>query len=153
MSEHDESEMSSEIDIYEESDEEIIKVISSNKSEITKSKIESNKFYPYLLANMKLPSDFMAHALMMHRVDSFARGAEPLVEDEKRSLIESGNTSYDDIKEHFLSLAIKEVEQGVSPMVYRDPLFDVERHISFLDTEMLVNMIREKMQLSKTQSL
>lgn len=148
------SDIQSDIDVYEEeeyesSDDETEELQESTAEEILKARIEDNKYYQGLLYQLSLPSKYMVHSLIMHRLNSFCCGAEPLVVDEKRQEISNGNYSYDEIRQHLVELACKEIEEGVSPLVFYDSIFNEYRSVNFLDKELLLKIIKDAINLSK----
>jgi hypothetical protein len=136
-----------------ESDTEVIRVEKERNEIISEessySAIEHNKFFPVLMENLKHPTKFVTHACLMHRVKSLFEGAEPLVFDERREEVEEGSYSYDEIFNHLVSLAVKEIEAGVSPMTFYDPLFKEWRSINFFHKDMVLKILRESQDLSK----
>lgn len=119
-------------------------------SRITSSKSYSdNKFYPILMNNLTYGSKFLFHSIIMHRVNSFFNGAEPLVEDTKREEISSETSSYEEIFKHLVSLALKEVKEGKSPMVYYDNLFQEYRSANYLNKDLFEEVIKESQNLSE----
>lgn len=136
-------------DELDSSDEEVVEIQDLESTNINKPKIEDNMFYPILMNNLRLPSKFQAHALVMHRFASLWGGATPFVVDDKLDEMTHNVVPYTTTFMHIVDLVLKEIEEGVSPIVYYDPLFKEYRSINFLDKELLLKIIRESHDLSK----
>lgn len=123
IEEYDEEEYDEE-DV-ESSDDEIIEVHDLPSDDI--SAPSSNKFMDILLTNMKYPSKFVVHALMLHRVKALFSNAKPLSSNPPPP----GNEDYTSTFIKIVRIAVDEVMENKSPMMFYNPI--TKTHMSAND--------------------
>lgn len=131
---------SEESDIEAESDD------VQQEQHVPQDNMTTNKYWPMLLKNMQYPGSFVYHGLVAERVNSIMNGAEPLVKDDK---VDERTMNYEEIFDHVVGIVLQEIKEGVSPLMYCNPITKKEESIYTLDTNLLIDEIEKCRQIAK----
>lgn len=140
-------------DIEAESDNEIFEDESSSDEEIVEIKDipseeytipTSNKFMNILMKNMKYPSKFIVHSLIMARVKALFCNAKPLSSNPPPM----GSDDYNTIFLKIVKIAVDEVMENRSPMMFYNPITQTEWSANDLDKTLFKKIMDEAIELS-----
>jgi len=139
---------------YDSSDEELDEITdddtSSTNSQLKLEELYDNPFYKVLLEQSKYPTKFLAHRIMMTRINSLTKGAMPLIDISKLGDIKSLK-NYEEISNFIYRIALEEIKEHKSPVMVMDPFFNVLRPVSYYHQEPLLKILNESYRLANEE--
>lgn len=139
------NEYESDEELYEpdeSEDEDIIEVTDLPSEDIPA--VNNSKFMNILMTNMRYPSKFVVHALIMARVKALFNNARPLC----KNPVTPGTGDYNTIFMDIVKMAVDEVMEDRSPMMFDNPITKTQWSANVLDKTLFKKIMTEAIELS-----